>query len=446
MTAKQRKLFLLTSVMSVFVMAVAVLFTGGKVSLRPFNVRSSGETVNETITWDKNSLKTSHSSYNKTYVATTTSGTAIYLYSRSYWPTSGDEIFDGKEATSGPYGIFVSAEEGNKDSLFAFQNITKVSVTTGTRTESGSGFKIYAHGLGENPDVEQSTLYPGSVHTYNFNITNGSSLVILPKNTTEIDINAVSITYSCSPGGAPTEKSLSSISVSGQKTGFTVGDTFSFEGTVTAHYSDSTEADVTSSATFTGYNMGVIGAQTVTVSYTEDEVNKTTTYSITVSELPSEDEIIGTYNYQTRGITENRKNWTGYMSLTFGNDGTCTWSANRPNATDGYDYQSKVFFTYDSEIVGSTLEFTLEVTGYELRRFRTTTGVEDTTSTKYASWFSGGGTDRPVPNAFNPGVKNTTGIVLSKTTKSTLTIKTYEYVSLTKVYEEYDTLTFALAS
>ncbi len=75
---------------------------------------------------------------------------------------------------------------------------------------------------------------------------------------------------------APT---LSSISVSGQIASFTEGDTFYFGGTVTAHYDDSTTADVTSSATFSGYNMSTTGNQTVTVSYG----GKTTTYSISVN-------------------------------------------------------------------------------------------------------------------------------------------------------------------
>ena len=78
-------------------------------------------------------------------------------------------------------------------------------------------------------------------------------------------------------------KTLSSISVSGYTTSFTVGDTFSFGGTVTATYSDETTADVTSSATFSGYNMSTAGNYTVTVSYTEGGVTKTATYSITVA-------------------------------------------------------------------------------------------------------------------------------------------------------------------
>lgn len=76
---------------------------------------------------------------------------------------------------------------------------------------------------------------------------------------------------------------LASIAVSGQNTSFTVGDTFSFGGTVTATYDDGSTKDVTSAATFDGYDLATAGSQTVTVSYTEGSITKTATYSITVS-------------------------------------------------------------------------------------------------------------------------------------------------------------------
>ena len=80
-------------------------------------------------------------------------------------------------------------------------------------------------------------------------------------------------------------KTLSSIALSGTyPTTFTQGDPFSHSGmTVTATYSDSTTADVTSSATFSGYNMSTTGSQTVTVSYTYSGTSKTATYGITVN-------------------------------------------------------------------------------------------------------------------------------------------------------------------
>ena len=75
---------------------------------------------------------------------------------------------------------------------------------------------------------------------------------------------------------------LDHISITGQKTAFYEDDTFEFGGTVTAHYDDSSSADVTEDASFSGYDMSTTGNQTVTVSYG----GKTTTYDITVNERP----------------------------------------------------------------------------------------------------------------------------------------------------------------
>ena len=92
-------------------------------------------------------------------------------------------------------------------------------------------------------------------------------------------LNSVTVYYS-----QASSSPLASIALSGTyPTSFAVGDTFSHEGmTVTATYEDDSEDDVTSKATFTGYNMSTTGTQTVTVSYTEKEVTKTANYSIKV--------------------------------------------------------------------------------------------------------------------------------------------------------------------
>ena len=75
---------------------------------------------------------------------------------------------------------------------------------------------------------------------------------------------------------------LLSISLSGTyPTEFGQGDAFSSEGIiVTANFDDNTTADVTAEATFTGYDMDVLGEQTVTVSYEGQEA----TYTITIVE------------------------------------------------------------------------------------------------------------------------------------------------------------------
>ncbi len=65
-------------------------------------------------------------------------------------------------------------------------------------------------------------------------------------------------------------------------TTFALNDPFVFTGTITANYNDGTHADVTNLATFSGYNMSQSGTQTVTVSYTENNVSASTTYQIQV--------------------------------------------------------------------------------------------------------------------------------------------------------------------
>ena len=80
---------------------------------------------------------------------------------------------------------------------------------------------------------------------------------------------------------------LVSIEINGQKTSYYQGDDFE-KPTVTATYSSGYSSDVTESATFTGYNMSTLGNQTVSVSYTFNGTTKTTSYQITVNEMPEE--------------------------------------------------------------------------------------------------------------------------------------------------------------
>lgn len=103
--------------------------------------------------------------------------------------------------------------------------------------------------------------------------------------TVGIDIGALAVTYT--DGGGERTAVLTGISLSGDyPLEFSKGDAFSHEGmTVTAHYDDESSKEVTSNATFSGYEMNTAGTQTVTVSYTEAEVTKTADYSIVVNAL-----------------------------------------------------------------------------------------------------------------------------------------------------------------
>ncbi len=77
---------------------------------------------------------------------------------------------------------------------------------------------------------------------------------------------------------------LQKIELSGTyKTDFKQGETFTHDGmVVTATYESTDTLDVTSKATWSGYDLSSSGEQTVTVSYTDNEVTKSATYKINV--------------------------------------------------------------------------------------------------------------------------------------------------------------------
>ena len=118
-------------------------------------------------------------------------------------------------------------------------------------------------------------------------------------------------------GGGETDPVLQSIAVSGEKTEYNVGDEF-VKPTVTATYDKGDPQDVTSSASCTGYNMGVAGEYTVTVSYG----GKTTTYDITVTDPLVGDELYSatfteliTFSYeQNKEFTLNDKDWVASVA------------------------------------------------------------------------------------------------------------------------------------
>lgn len=106
---------------------------------------------------------------------------------------------------------------------------------------------------------------------------------------------------SSSSSGQPIVVVLQSITASGMQTTYYVGDTF-VKPTVSATYSDGSTKNVTNSATFTGYNLSNTGTQTVTVSYSEDGVTKTTSYTITVKALAWDSTVVATMSSHLDGV------------------------------------------------------------------------------------------------------------------------------------------------
>ena len=129
--------------------------------------------------------------------------------------------------------------------------------------------------------------------------------------------DAIVVTYEAAGGSTETiVKTLKSIAVEGMTTTFEQGDIFKFDGTCTATYSvtknDEPQADETKTVTPTVSvpNMNLLGTQTVTVSYTDDEATVSTTYDINIIE-----------NTVTPGTYTGNLNNT-FFGCTAGNNGT----------------------------------------------------------------------------------------------------------------------------
>lgn len=92
----------------------------------------------------------------------------------------------------------------------------------------------------------------------------------------------------CSCGSEPSyvDKSLTKIKLSGDyQTSFTIGEEFNYDGLiVTAYYSDSTYKEV-NNYVVSSPNMNKVGSQSVTVTYIENSVSKSTYYAISISEV-----------------------------------------------------------------------------------------------------------------------------------------------------------------
>lgn len=104
-------------------------------------------------------------------------------------------------------------------------------------------------------------------------------------------------------------KTLKSIAWTGYTESYTVGDTFTADGTVTATYLDGTTVDVTSEASFSSPDMSTAGAKTVTITYE----GKTTTGEITVKAASSTG---GETKYFVK-VTSTPTDWSGEYLIVY---------------------------------------------------------------------------------------------------------------------------------
>ena len=181
-----------------------------------------------------------------------------------------------------------------------------------------------------------------------------------PSTSLTTDNDDVEITYggqSCYlPINVTVPQELTSITISGYRTAFTEGDTFEFGGTVTAHYSNLSTEDVTSSATFTGYDITAVGNQTVVVTYGDSTKN----YDITVSAgtLSS----ISVSGMTTIYVKDAPFSFDGVCTATFANGYqkvVTPTSVTSPDMSKAGNKTITVSFTYNGQTRTTTYDITV---------------------------------------------------------------------------------------
>lgn len=161
-------------------------------------------------------------------------------------------------------------------------NVISISVTTApTKTSYVAGQNFDSTGM-----VITATYYDGSTKTVEgWSVTDGNDLTT-GRTSVTISYTEGDDTVTCTQNITVVAKALTGISVktAPTKTSYTAGQVFDSTGMViTATYNDGTTVDKNSGWTVTDGNNLPAGKTSVTISYTEGGVTKTTTQAITVT-------------------------------------------------------------------------------------------------------------------------------------------------------------------
>lgn len=304
--------------------------------------------------------------------------TVTYTFTSRDWKAT----VDGNEAnwTSGKQGagfsnngIQVTSNStytgANGTTPVEYSNITKIVATYNTNKSDGKG-TIDAK-IGNNKATTQNWAYSSgdgrtANYTTEFNYeTPQSGAVTITLNTTTNSIYLVSIAITYEETAVETSP-LTSIAVdaSNARTVFHVGDEFSYEGAVvTATYEDETTNDVTSDAIFSTPDMTTVGSKTITVSYSENGVEKTTTYNITVNAPATLSSISLSGTYSTEFTQGDAFSSEGIVVTANYDDGT-TKDVTDEATFSGYDMTTTGEQTITVTYGEKTFTYTITVNEY----------------------------------------------------------------------------------
>jgi beta-lactamase superfamily II metal-dependent hydrolase len=256
-------------------------------------------------------------------------------------------------------------------------------------------------------------------------------------------------------GGGSVTKSLSSISVTSNptKSSYTKGETLDTTGLViTADYSDSSSADVTSACTLSpdnGTTLNTVGTQTISVSYTYSGTTKTTSFTVTVT--------AASVTLSSIAVTSNPTKTSynvGDILDTAGCVITATYSdESTSDVTSSCDFSPTTLSTSGTQVItvtysGKTASFSVSVAAAKTLSSITISGTATTTS--YTAGESFDPTGLTVTATYSD---NSTAVVTSSVTWTPSTLSagdtsvtaSYTYGSTTKT-AAYNGLTVSAAS
>ncbi len=248
--------------------------------------------------------------------------------------TSGVTIYNTTTPmfTSTPSAISLTVSIGAGSGNLDFSDYVYATLVNGSGTAIGTAVQITNH-------VTTSTGDSYTVSIPTTGITSANGIYLYHTKESGKNIRYYSASLSITTGGSTTTYSnystqctassctLSSITLNTSSVlkSFAVGDAFNYTGLiVTANYSDCENKTVTPTSV-SSPDMSTTGNKTVTVSYTESDITKTATYTITVETAPE--------------YTVTFMNMGGTHATRTGTAGSAISAVSEPAACAGYTFE-----------------------------------------------------------------------------------------------------------
>ena len=280
MITKTRKIIAISAATVALSLGAAVMLASNN---NIFTLKGKADaTVNSSFTFNYSDGYLGKSGSVARFSARSARGTELYMKSDNNYQNQINSTTKliasfGSSSYASKYLSFYSDAECTN--FYTFQKIDSIDVVVASTSAASTSYIVYT-----NADKTASINGTFSVGNNHIADVSGAKYIMLaPTSTGFLDILSVTINYTCDPSGEPEPEpaTLESLSLSGGKKHFDVGNDFSFTGTATVHYSDGTSKSV-SPIIKTAPNMSVAGLSSAILSYSENGVEVIAEYAVQV--------------------------------------------------------------------------------------------------------------------------------------------------------------------